>query len=207
MRPIPTGAARLLPLAALVFAACQPSSDRSGPPRSPPPAGSSGGDILQLRMAIQPLGGSGVSGHVLFESPRDEPGRYEPVTLYYVFDGLTPGDHGFHIHETASCEPDSTGEPGSAAGGHANPDSNPHGARGAAAAGRHAGDLGNITADAAGHAEGTVVDSVLTPVVYFYGSVIVHAGADDLATQPSGNAGGRVACGVPEPRRSSDGHH
>lgn len=108
--------------------------------------------------------------------------------------GLAPGLHGFHVHEKGDCR----AADASSAGGHFNPtgaahagpDSNP----------RHAGDLGNLTADANGVAVyrmqvtgislGTGSDSIIGR------AVIVHANADDLRTQPAGNAGARVGCGL-----------
>ncbi|HKQ96541.1 MAG TPA: superoxide dismutase family protein, partial [Candidatus Polarisedimenticolia bacterium] len=106
--------------------------------------------------------------------------------------GLTPGEHGFHIHEKGDCSaPD-----GTSAGGHFNPGGHPHGAPGAE---HHVGDLGNITADASGkaHLEGIFAFMSMTGADSIVGrAVIVHAAADDLKTQPTGNAGGRQACGV-----------
>jgi superoxide dismutase, Cu-Zn family len=107
--------------------------------------------------------------------------------------GLTPGLHGFHIHEKGDCSaPDAM-----SAGGHFNPGGMKHGGPGDAM--RHAGDFGNITANAAGVAKLEFVDHHLT----FDGAasiigrgVIVHANPDDLTGQPAGNAGPRVACGV-----------
>jgi Cu-Zn family superoxide dismutase len=107
--------------------------------------------------------------------------------------GLKPGDHGFHIHEFG----DASSADGTAAGGHFNPAKDTHGAP--TAEHRHTGDLGNIKADASGHAALDYVD----PKLSFEGStsilgraVVIHANADDLSTQPTGNAGGRVAVGV-----------
>lgn len=107
--------------------------------------------------------------------------------------GLTPGDHGFHVHENGDCsDPE-----GKSAGGHFNPTHMPHAGRDADQ--RHVGDLGNITADQNGTAKLDIVDKHLT----FEGensilnrSVIVHGKADDLKSQPAGEAGGRIACGV-----------
>lgn len=104
--------------------------------------------------------------------------------------GLTPGEHGFHIHEFGDLR-DPKGE---SAGGHFNPDGHKHG--GPDDAERHAGDFGNITADANGvakvdkQAKGLQVHFVLGR------SIVVHAGRDDLKSQPSGDAGPRVAVGV-----------
>jgi Cu-Zn family superoxide dismutase len=115
------------------------------------------------------------------------------VKIVADVEGLTPGDHGFHIHEFGDC----SSADGTSAGGHFNPHGNPHG--GPTAEKRHAGDLGNLTADDAGKAHLEWVDPHM--VLEGHGSilgrsVIVHAKADDLTTQPTGNAGARVACGV-----------
>ena len=142
---------------------------------------------------VDALDGSGVSGLVTLREADDA------VHVRVRLTGLAPGEHGFHIHEGESCGPDSTGTPGGAAGGHLNPLLSPHGAPTAAPADRHAGDLGNITADAEGTAAGVVVDSVLTlsgPTSAIGHALVVHGGADDLESQPSGAAGARVACGV-----------
>lgn len=107
--------------------------------------------------------------------------------------GLTPGEHGFHIHEFG----DTSSPDAMSAGGHFNPGKAPHSAPSEAK--RHVGDLGNIEANAKGVAKISVLDKALS----FSGShsilgrgLIVHEKADDLKTQPTGNAGGRVAAGV-----------
>ena len=109
--------------------------------------------------------------------------------------GVPPGIHGFHIHDKGDC-----GDNGNAAGGHYNPASTAHGAP--TADPHHAGDFGNVTADSNG-----VVDTKFTTrsVTVEAGArsavghaVILHANPDDLTTQPTGNAGGRIACGVVE---------
>ncbi len=107
--------------------------------------------------------------------------------------GLTPGQHGFHIHEFGDCSaPDAT-----SAGGHFNPSKNPH--AGHDDAKRHEGDLGNIEADSSGKAHLELTDKIMTmsgEMSIIGRGVIVHEKVDDLKTQPTGNAGGRVACGV-----------
>jgi Cu-Zn family superoxide dismutase len=111
------------------------------------------------------------------------------------FEDVPPGEHGFHIHEVGDCSaPDA-----SSAGGHFNPTGMPHG--GPSDQQRHIGDLGNISADSAGVAHKEFVDSLLT----FEGAnsilgkgLILHADADDLTSQPTGAAGGRLSCGVIE---------
>ena len=141
---------------------------------------------------------TGVSGTVRFTE------LDEGVYLSYEIAGLAPGQHGFHVHEGASCaaadtDGDGAPEAGGAAGGHFNPMDSPHGAPSDEPEARHAGDLGNIVADADGLAVGGREDGVLT----FDGetslvgrAMMVHAGADDLVSQPGGDAGARVGCGV-----------
>ncbi|MEF9978405.1 MAG: superoxide dismutase family protein [Thermomonas sp.] len=110
--------------------------------------------------------------------------------------GLKPGDtRGFHIHEKGDC----SAADASTAGGHFNPAAQAHGRSGHGA--HHAGDTDNIVADAKGVAR---IDAHVTGVTLGGGAandiagraVIVHAAADDYTTQPTGNAGARVACGV-----------
>ena len=108
-------------------------------------------------------------------------------------EGLTEGNHGFHIHEWG----DISKSDGTSAGGHFNPDNSEHAGPGDAI--RHAGDLGNITADENAKAHYRQIDSLIS----FTGknniigrSVIIHVGEDDLVSQPTGDAGGRVAQGV-----------
>lgn len=107
--------------------------------------------------------------------------------------GVPPGVHGFHIHEKGDC-----GDNGNAAGGHYNPLNTPHGSPSADP--HHAGDFGNVTADDNGVVSHrfttrsiTVADGPATAVGH---AIILHANPDDLTTQPTGNAGGRIACGV-----------
>ncbi|UUO09163.1 superoxide dismutase family protein [Blastopirellula sp. J2-11] len=104
--------------------------------------------------------------------------------------GLKPGEHGFHIHEFG----DLTAADGTAAGGHYNPSGHEHG--GPDAADHHAGDLGNITADDKGIATVNKVAKDLKLPMIMGRSFVVHAGVDDLKSQPSGDAGPRVAVGV-----------
>ncbi|MFO0965952.1 MAG: superoxide dismutase family protein [Gemmataceae bacterium] len=107
--------------------------------------------------------------------------------------GLTPGLHGFHIHEFGDCH----SPEGLSAGGHFNPDGDKHG--GPEDKMRHVGDLGNIEANKSGKAVINMKDKLVQlhgPHSIIGRSVIVHAKADDLKTQPTGDAGGRVACGV-----------
>jgi len=130
---------------------------------------------------------SGVSGQVVFTQQADG------VHISATFSGLTPGNHGFHIHQFGDC----SAADGTSAGGHFNPHATDHGSPDGEM--RHAGDLGNVEADAEGNASIDRVDSHLT--LDGAGSIIgrgliVHAGEDDLVSQPTGAAGPRVACGV-----------
>jgi len=136
---------------------------------------------------LHPTKDSNVAGTVTFTKSGEETKIVADVT------GLTPGKHGFHIHEFGDCSsPD-----GKAAGGHFNPTNNPH--AGHDTAQRHEGDLGNLEADSSGKAHLELTDSVMTmsgEKSIIGRGVIVHEKEDDLKSQPVGNAGGRVACGV-----------
>ncbi len=111
--------------------------------------------------------------------------------------GLKPGPHGFHIHETGDCSADDF----TSAGGQFNPHEDQHGAP--TDAQHHAGDFGNVEASAKGvvsmELEMDVVLKPGAPDSVTGKAVVVHAGADDLKSQPSGAAGPRVACGVVSP--------
>ena len=107
--------------------------------------------------------------------------------------GVPPGVHGFHVHEFGNCA-----DAGAAAGGHFNPMSMPHASPEAAS--HHAGDFGNVTAGANGEVHTSFVTRSITvsdgPRSAVGKAVILHANRDDLTTQPTGDAGGRIACGV-----------
>ena len=109
--------------------------------------------------------------------------------------GMTPGPHGFHLHTTGKCE-----APGfTSAGGHLNPDNRRHGTL--AAGGAHLGDLPNLQVAANGSGSVTEVvpggSGAMAAIFDADGTaVIVHVNADDYRTDPTGNAGDRVACGV-----------
>jgi Cu-Zn family superoxide dismutase len=138
---------------------------------------------------LKPTKGNKVSGTVTFVREADGNG----VRIKAEIKGLSPGKHGFHLHEKGDCSaPDA-----SSAGGHFNPANVAHGAP--TATPHHGGDFGNITADKDGNAKLDMVSRDLS----FEGdnsvighAVIVHSKADDLKSQPSGDAGDRVSCGV-----------
>ena len=121
---------------------------------------------------------------------RQENGR---VRIVVQASGLAPGRHGIHVHSVGQCEAPAF----QSAGAHFNPSGAPH--AGPDDAKRHVGDLGNIKADASGTARYKRVDKLITlsgTNSIIGRSIIVHAKADDLKTQPSGDAGDRIGCGV-----------
>ena len=118
------------------------------------------------------------------------------VTVAYDFKGLPPGEHALHIHAVAKCEP-----PFASAGPHFNPQNKKHGIENAE--GPHAGDMPNFKVAADGTAKGSLTNKNVTmgaepnSVLNATGTaIVIHAAADDLKTDPSGNAGDRIACGV-----------
>ena len=153
------------------------------------------GGAMQGGMAVtadvQPTtDASSVRGTVSFAAAEDS-----TVQITGTLRGVPPGEHGFHVHANPDC-----GNAGQAAGGHWNPDDTPHGAPDDAPSNRHAGDFGNVTASS---------DSTVTldleysrselgslPGDFAQHAVMVHAGEDDLTSQPSGDAGDRIGCGV-----------
>ena len=174
-----------LALGALAFGAAMARAQSPAPaPAKPVPTATT---VSRATVALRPTQGSTVEGAVTFT--RTAGG----VAVSGKLTGLTPGKHGFHIHEFGDCSaPD-----GASAGGHFNPAGHPH--AGPTDAAHHAGDLGNIEAAADGTATVDLKDAqmALDGAQTIVGrGVIVHAKADDLKTQPTGDAGGRLACGV-----------
>lgn len=134
--------------------------------------------------------GSGLTGTATFKQRPNE----SRTQLEVVVQNVPPGKRGVHIHEVGDCS-DPQAE---SAGEHFDPEGNPHGSPDAPP--HHAGDLGNISVggDGSGRLERTV--SALTVVEGPHSvqgkAIIVHADPDDFTTQPSGNAGARIGCGV-----------
>jgi len=137
---------------------------------------------------LAPTTGQTAKGTVHFQDLKD--GGTEVVV---DLTNVPPGVHGFHIHEGASCADDAK-----AAGGHFNPNNMPH--ADPQAASHHAGDFGNVIADDKGEVHATFVTHSVTVAAGTMSAighaVVLHANPDDLTTQPSGNAGARIACGV-----------
>jgi len=143
-------------------------------------------NAVQAHVALVAIGNSGVAGEINFAQSGGK------VMVTGEVTGLTPGEHGFHVHEKGDL---SDTEKGESAGGHFNPDMEDHGRPSDTT--RHAGDFGNITANAEGVAEIKFEDTVvkLDGANAIVGrSIVIHAQADRF-TQPSGDAGGRVAFG------------
>jgi Cu-Zn family superoxide dismutase len=139
--------------------------------------------------SLEPTAGNSVRGSVTFTQDGDE------VRVHANVSGLPPGsEHGFHIHDKGDC---SSGD-GMSTGGHFNPGGKPHGPQSGE---HHAGDMPSLVADAYGNAnasfelKGVKVGGGGPTDVIGHG-LIVHKDSDDFKTQPTGNAGARVACAV-----------
>ncbi len=165
------------------------ASAPSAQPRAAPVAAVTTTAVVgEAAVSLAPASGSLVSGRLTLTpvtgglALRGEVGGFAPDSV-----------HGFHIHEHGDC----SAADASSAGGHFNPAAAPHGRMGA----HHAGDVDNLHADARGVAR---VDLVLSGLSLGDGATddvlgrafVVHANADDYQSQPAGNAGARIACGV-----------
>lgn len=143
--------------------------------------------VYRAVAVLQPIGQSGASGTVHFVKQGEE------VKVKGRITGLTPGKHGFHIHEFGDLTDMETGK---SAGSHYNPTDMPHGHQ--TDQERHLGDLGNIEANEAGVATFEFTDPILQlngPHAIVGRGLVVHAQPDKF-TQPQGDAGDRVAVGV-----------
>lgn len=148
------------------------------------------GHAITATARIAGLGNAKVSGEIKFTQTAG------PIRATGKLTGLAPGKHGFHVHVNGNCD----SADGMSAGGHFNPFGAPHGDVGSAK--RHLGDMGNIVANANGEAVidtefGGAVLTLIGTQSILNRSVIVHAAADDFS-QPAGNAGARIGCGVIE---------
>lgn len=187
---------------ALALAACSQNSEPNATPAATPeasnptaapvdPAAPPALDAVQATADLSPTKDSQVKGTISFSSVD---GR---VRASGLLSGLKPNsEHGFHIHEKGDC----SAADGSSAGGHFNPGMADHGA--ITADRHHGGDMPNIKADAEGNA---VIDGPVSSNVnigkgddfdIIGRGLIVHVDPDDYTSQPTGNAGGRLACAV-----------
>jgi len=143
---------------------------------------------LRAEAKMEARSGSSVSGIVSFIQAGDR------LLIEAKFSGLTPGEHGFHVHESGDCSaPDA-----SSAKGHFNPGAKSHGHHGTTE--KHAGDMPNLIVDASGNATLKIETRTLSlgndPHGVIGRSVVIHADPDDYKSQPAGNSGKRIACGT-----------
>ena len=166
----------LLGLAGLAVAGCQMGQAQPAA-ESPAPT--------KAVAVVHALGDTKTAGTVTFTQVADG------VKIEADITGLTEGKHGFHVHEFGDC----SSLDGKSAGGHFNPDGKPH--AGPDSPERHVGDFGNLEAAADGKAHYSRVDNLVAmsgPHSVIGRAIIIHAGEDDLKSQPSGDAGrGSVA--------------
>jgi len=182
----------VLPLLALFLMACPPAEETAQPEAAAEESAAAttaapAEEVVALA-ELQSRADVSVSGTVILTATADG------VHLTADVAGVPPGLHGFHIHEVGDC----SAEDFTSAGGHFNPAGVDHAGPGAEMS--HAGDLGNIEVgeDGTGHLELTSTALTLDdgPHSALGRGVILHEGQDDLTTQPTGAAGGRLACGV-----------
>ena len=174
MKTIGRTAPACFAVAALIWAGCASAKAPDGP---------------TAKATLESKSGSAVNGTATFtELPTGG------VRMRVHIEHASPGTHGLHIHEKGDCsDPEAKN-----AGGHFNPGGMPH--AGPKETKRHAGDFGNIEIKADGTGDLDITSDMLTvkpgPNSVVGRGVVFHEKADDLTTQPTGNAGGRFACGV-----------
>jgi Cu-Zn family superoxide dismutase len=142
------------------------------------------------KAAIKDAKGKDVASATLTQTPAG-------VLIRLSIKGLPAGERAFHIHGVGKCEP-----PFTSAGGHFNPGGKKHGVM--TAAGAHAGDMPNLHVPASGELTVEVLNAAVTlekgkPNSLFHKTgtaIVIHAGKDDYKSDPAGDAGGRIACGV-----------
>ncbi len=203
---MPRAAALVSALALLMLGVLGRSSAQEASPGASPAA--SPGGLQALTATLRDVNGQEVGLATFGETLEGQ------VSIGVSVRGLTPGEHGIHLHETGVCDP--TGEkPFTSAGGHYNPTGAKHGAPSGATGSiplgtpegvgtpgvmpSHAGDLGNILVDAAGTGQLQITTGQLTLAELSDtdgSALVIHADRDDLVTDPAGNSGGRIVCGV-----------
>jgi Cu-Zn family superoxide dismutase len=160
------------------------SSSQSSRSAAPPPAAAG----PHLTAMIEGRSGSALTGTATFTQASGA------VHIVVDVNNAPEGVHAVHLHEKGDCSaPDAL-----SAGGHFNPTHMPHGSPDAP--NHHAGDFGNMTVGADGHGHLELDSTILTiapgEMSVAGHAVVVHAKLDDMTTQPTGNAGGRIGCGV-----------
>jgi Cu-Zn family superoxide dismutase len=180
---MPRLAYRLASVLCVTLGACAPSQ-----PEAPAPTGGGAPRPRAVFIIID------TSGNRIGQITGSEAGG--SAVLEILVKGLTPGRHGLHLHATPACD-----APGfTTAGAHLNPDAKLHGSQNPA--GPHAGDLPNLTVtpDGVGRGQVMLMGWTLAPGPKSISSpgtaLVVHADPDDERTDPTGNSGARVACGV-----------
>ncbi len=176
----------LLLIASLALAACGGST-------SPPPDATHDGSVVSIEVPLVAKSGSKLSGTATFTAVKGG------VDVKIQVAGAPPGQLATHVHEKGDC----SAADAASAGGHFNPESHPHGLPPAQE--RHLGDLGNIDVgpDGTGSTEVVVMCANLEdsdPSSFVNRAIIVHEKRDD-GGQPTGNAGGRIGCGVISPHK------
>lgn len=183
-------------IAVLALAGCAsappaaPPVPPTPPPQATPPQATPHTPVAQATANVAPASGSLVSGRLTLVPMGNG------VHIRGDLGGLAPGSaHGFHVHANGDC----SAADASSAGGHFNPAATPHGR--AEGGPHHAGDIDNLVADGSGvaHVDAHVAGVSLggDPRTDILGrALVVHAAPDDYRSQPSGNSGARIACGV-----------
>ncbi|MTI87309.1 MAG: superoxide dismutase family protein [Balneolaceae bacterium] len=166
----------------LVFFACTPQADNHNNEQEVHQTAET--KATKAVAEVMSPGDQDIRGTVTFEKAEDG------VLVKGEFYGLEAGKHGFHIHQYGDC----TAEDGSSAGGHYSPRNNDHGSP--TQDNRHMGDMGNLVAVAGEIATIDYTDPHINIDNIIGRGIILHAGEDDLESQPSGAAGSRIACGV-----------
>jgi Cu-Zn family superoxide dismutase len=159
--------------------------------------------LFVLTTVVQPLAAAQTARAALKDAQGQDVGTVDlnetpaGVLLKLVVKGLTPGEHAVHVHAVGKCEP-----PFDSAGGHFNPGAKKHGLL--VPEGPHAGDMPNLHVPESGE----VIIEILNPAITLendkpnsvFGpngtAIVIHARADDYKSDPAGNAGGRIVCGV-----------
>ena len=179
----------LFALPVLLFTGCAEDTAPEEDTAEPDPVA-----VAQAR--LDPLGESSATGMVTFTETPDG------LRVEYDLTGIELGEHGLHVHEGEGCGRGDDGTLGGAAGGHFNPMDAPHGSRESDRQSRHVGDLGNVTSVAGGVTGGVAQGEFVDPLIALSGptsivgrTMVLHMGEDDLTSQPSGDAGDRIACG------------